>query len=171
MYNKSHHTHTNSQLLKSKVYFWVKLNKNNEFSDKELNFIFFSVFFSTNCLWFFFICTIILLSTYLIISLNIYDDVYLWSDQNFDFDWTFWIRIQQLDCLFIEHVYNNWVGCFLNTSYTTTRLFAHPHQIDNKVYNFRTYLGRYCFLTDHKHLCWTWWSSTVIVQVWHCANI
>lgn len=150
----------------------MKLNKNNEFSDKELNFIFFSVFFfSTNCLWFFFICTIILLSTYLIISLNIYDDVYFWSDQNFDFDWTFWIRIQQLDCLFIEHVYNNWVGCFLNTSYTTTRLFAHPHQIDNKVYNFRTYLGRYCFLTDHKHLCWTWWSSTVIVQVWHCANI
>lgn len=45
MYNKSHHTHTNSQLLKSKVYFWVKLYKNNEFSDKELNFIFFSVFF------------------------------------------------------------------------------------------------------------------------------
>lgn len=47
----------------------------------------------------------------------------------------YWIPIQQLDCL-------------------------HPHTKSTiSSIRLRTYLGRYYFLADHKHLCWTWWSS------------
>lgn len=47
----------------------------------------------------------------------------------------YWIPIQQLDCL-------------------------HPHTKSTiSSIRLRTYLGRYYCLADHKHLCWTWWSS------------
>lgn len=39
---------------------------------------------------------------------------------------------------------NNWIVCLLNT-YTTTRLFASPHQIDNKFYQIKNLSGAILF--------------------------
>lgn len=46
--------------------------------------------------------------------------------------------------MFNYNTENYWIVCLLNT-YTTTRLFASPHQIDNKFYQIKNLSGAILF--------------------------